>query len=167
MLFCRPAALAQAAKLPGVELGPLGGKTLLNAIGQAEVHIIATEEDVVADRNTLEHQLASLFRHRDQAEIGRSSAHVAHQDHVPDLDLLTPLLPGRLDPGVTRGLGFFEEGHRRQAGLFGSLDGQLARCGIKRGRNGEKDLLAFQSVLGTVLGQGRVPGLADMPQILG
>ena len=163
ILFCRPAALAQSAKLPGVELGALSGEALLDAVGQAQVHIVAAEEDVVADRDPFEHQLASLFRYRDQAQIGRSSTHIAHQDHIPDPDVFAPPVTSRLNPGVARGLGFFEQAHRRQAGLLGSLDGQLASRRIKRGRHGQKDLLVLQSVVWIVLGHTRIPGLADMP----
>ncbi len=72
-------------------------------------------------------QVAPLVGHGDQGEIGRTSADVADQDDVIDLDLLPPFLALGGEPGVERGLRLLQQGHVLQPGLGGRFHGQLTR----------------------------------------
>ena len=56
-------------------------------IGEREVHVVAAEQDVVADGDALERQLAALLAHGDQGEVGGAAADVADQDDVADREL--------------------------------------------------------------------------------
>ena len=56
-------------------------------IGEREVHVVAAEQDVVADGDALERQRALLLVDRDQGEVGGAAADVAHQHDVAGAEL--------------------------------------------------------------------------------
>ena len=43
-------------------------------VGECQIHVVAPEQDVVAHRDALEHQLTVLLAHRDQREVRRAAA---------------------------------------------------------------------------------------------
>ena len=61
-----------------------------HGVGQREVHVVAAEQDVLADREPREGEVAALVADGDQGEVGRAAADVADEDDVADLDLLAP-----------------------------------------------------------------------------
>ena len=65
-------------------LVPVGLETLLQQAREREVHVVAAEQDVLADGDALERELAIRARHGDQAEVGRAAADVADEDQVAD-----------------------------------------------------------------------------------
>src|SRR5215510_10929152 len=113
-------------------------------VREREVHVVATQKDMIADGYTCELQIAVLFGYSDQGEVGRTATHVDHKDDVSDFDRLPERVADAFDPGVKRGLWFFEQRHIMDPGMFGGLCGQFARSRIERRRNREDDLLGIE-----------------------
>ena len=99
-LLGRSAGVPERNTLHGIEpfhpLRQRGG----HGIGQGEVHVVAAEQDVLADGQPGQGEVAPLVGHRDQGEVGRPAADVADQDDIADLHLLPPLVALRREPGV-------------------------------------------------------------------
>ena len=72
----------QRQELPGVERLALGLELRLQRIGQRQIHVVAAEQDVLADADALELQVAVDIGDGDQAEIGGAAADVADEDDV-------------------------------------------------------------------------------------
>ena len=161
----RAAGMSQRDALAGVEsLHPLGqGRG--HGIGQRQVHVVAAQQDVLADGQARQGQVAPFVGHGDQGEVGRAAADVANQDDVADLDLLPPFLALDGQPGVERGLRLLEERDVLQPGLGGRFHGQLARDRVERGRDRQEDFLVLEPVGGGLAGDSRVPGVAQVLEI--
>ena len=99
----------------GLELVFFRSEPRLDVMRQGEIHVVAAEEQVVANGDAMEADGALGVTLRfvpadlDQAEIGRAAADVADQDALPGLDVSIPVVAGRIDPGVEGGLRLFEE----------------------------------------------------------
>jgi len=111
-------------------------------VGQREVHIVAAQQDVIADRQAGKLHLAPLLGNGDEGKIGGAAADIDDQDDVAFADVVTEPLAHSLDPGIKRGLGLFEQGDVFEAGVRGRRERQLARRGIEGGGNGQDDLLS-------------------------
>ena len=61
---------------------PLRFEPLLQQAREREVHVVAAEQDVLADGDALEREVAVLLGHRDQAEVGGAAADVADEDEI-------------------------------------------------------------------------------------
>ena len=79
LLFGRPAAADERVEARRVER-PAGTQTRLDRARERDVHVVAAEEQVLADGDTLEAQLATARPRRDQREVGRAAADVDHED---------------------------------------------------------------------------------------
>ncbi len=75
-------------------------------MGQRQVHVVAAEENVIADRDARQNKLAGLLGHGDQRQVGGTAADVADQHRVADLDLVAPAVLARVDPRIERRLRF-------------------------------------------------------------
>ena len=64
---------------------PKASKALLQKARQRQVHVVAAQQDVVANGDAFQRQVAVLFGNQDEAEIRGASANVAHQDRSPTL----------------------------------------------------------------------------------
>src|SRR5436190_13187061 len=100
--------MPQAMELPCVYAMAGVFEPLLQQASQRQVHIVAAQQDVIADRDALERQLAAFFRNRNQAEVRRAAADVAYENQVADFDLLAPALALAVYPCVKSGLRLFE-----------------------------------------------------------
>ncbi len=127
--------------MPRIGLGALRGELARDHVREREVHVVAAEQDVFADRHAMQFEIAFAFDHRDQREVGRAAAHVDHEDDVADLDLLAPLAVALLDPAIQRRLRFFEQRHAAVARGLGRFGGQFACGRIERGGNRDRDVL--------------------------
>ena len=58
------------------------GELLARDRGEREVHVVAAEQDVIADRDPLEREVAVVARDLDQREVGGAAADVAHEHDV-------------------------------------------------------------------------------------
>ena len=80
----RAAGVGERAQLPRVGLRALGGQLARHHVGEREVHVVAAEQDVLADRDAMQFEVAFALDHRDQREVGRAAADVDHEDDVAD-----------------------------------------------------------------------------------
>jgi len=124
LLLGAPAAVDQPALLQGVERAP---ELAADQGGEREVHVVAAQEDVIADGDPLEHQVAGVIGDLDQREVGGAAADVAHQDDIAGRELAPPAIAARREIGVERRLRLLEQGHAVEAGLARGDHGQLAR----------------------------------------
>src|SRR5439155_13238748 len=106
-----------------------------------DVHVVAAEEQMIADGDALERERRAVELRLDEREVGRTAADVDDEDPRGAAERVLPLaLVGR-EPGVERGLRLFQERQRRELRLGRGGDGQLARDLVERRRHGEDDLL--------------------------
>ncbi len=131
--------------LSGMRGQPSATDLLLDSTGQQQIHVVAAQKQVLANCGAGEaDSLAAPRRrllHRDEREVGRSAADVAHEDLVACFDFLGE--SGMLrEPVIKRRLRFFEQHQRceRHLGSPRRFHGQLAGHLIKRGRNGQRQL---------------------------
>jgi hypothetical protein len=96
------------------------------------IHVVAADEQVVADRDSPQHQLAALFSYADERQIGRPAAHVTNQERVADFEHPPPTLTHRGEPGVDGCLRFFEQ-HQAggQTGGESRFASELSRGGVE------------------------------------
>ena len=117
--------------LAAIDLGAFFSETVGDDAGEREIDIIAAQQNVIADGDAVEAELAIRFGDGDQREIRGTAADIDDQDEVADGDAPAPI-------GVARsrrkgGLGFFEQvGNVLIAGLLGGLQGELARDGASK-----------------------------------
>ncbi len=96
----RPARVGRRAKLPRIGLRALLGELARDGVGEREVHVVAAEQDMLADRHAMQFQIAFALHDRDQREVGRAAAYVDDQDHVADFHLLAPRAVALLNPAI-------------------------------------------------------------------
>src|SRR6516164_10458636 len=100
--------MPESLQLVGVDAVAFGLELLLQQPREGKIHVVAAQQDVVAHRNAPESEIAVLFAHNDQTEVGSAAANIAHQHEIADFDALAPTLALAPEPGVKRGLWFFE-----------------------------------------------------------
>ncbi len=157
--------VGERGHLPAVDLLALGDELLPDDVGEGEVHVVAAEQDVIADGHAGQLQGAVLLERGDGREIGGAAADVDDQDDVADLDLLAPSVAVPLDPGVERGLRLLEQGDVLDARGGRGLDRQLARRGVERCRHGEHNLLLREGHVRIGLGEAVVPRLGEVLEV--
>ena len=91
------------------------GELLLDQCREREIEVVAAEEQVLADRNPLEDELAIVDQRPNQAEVGRASADVADEDQGAVRESVGQSAPMRGDPRVERGQRFFEQRDVRES----------------------------------------------------
>src|SRR6185295_7577779 len=99
LLLGGAAGVGEGALLPGVELRR---RLPPHGVGEGEVHVVAAEEDVIADGDALELEIAARVLDGDEGEVGGAAAHVADEDDVARAQLLAPAIAGGGEPGVER-----------------------------------------------------------------
>ena len=141
-LFRLTASVSQRRELPGIQI-----LALREMVREREVHIVAAEQDVIADGHARELQIAILFGYGDQRKVGRAAADIHHENDVADLDLFSESVAHLLDPGVKRRLRFFEQRHIVKPRLGGGLCREFARRRIERSGNRQDDLFGIEIAL--------------------
>ena len=162
-----PALVPERLQLPGVDAVAVQFEPLLDEPRQREIHVVAAEQDVIANRDALEREVAVVLADENQAEVGGAAADVAHQHEVADAKLPPPRVAGAVDPGVARGLRLFEQRDVLQPGRFRGAQRQLARVLVERRRHGEEHLLPVERQRRILRRDLRVPRLPQMPQVCG
>ena len=119
---------------------PLGLQPGLHGVGECQVHIVAAEQDVLADADAFEFELAVDVGDGDQAEIGGSATDVADEDDVAGGDEVMPGFSGLRGPGVEGGLRLLQQGDVAETGGFGGFGGEASGDLIEGGGDGEDDL---------------------------
>ena len=97
-----PAACTSARNCISLIDLPSASSLSAQRVGERQIHIVAAEQDVLADADAVQVRCALILRYGDQAEVGRPAADIADQDDVAGANLSTPLLPGLRSPCVER-----------------------------------------------------------------
>ena len=114
-LPCRQACVKQAV-LGSVELA--GRRELrLDELGQCEIHVVAAEQQVIADRLADKGEAALVFAGLDEREIRGAAADIDDQAMIAGFELGGFGGRMRRQPAIKRGLRFFEQRQVLDAGL--------------------------------------------------
>jgi hypothetical protein len=108
---------------------------------EREVDVVAPEQDVIADRDALERERATIVGDLDQREIGGAASDVAHEHDITGLEVLAPLIAPRGEVRVERGLRLLEQRDLLEPGLAGRDDRELAGDRVEARRYGDQDFL--------------------------
>ena len=108
-------------------------------------------KQVIADGEARQGEVAGFFADLDQREVGRAAADVGDEHEVADRRPACASRRRRVEPGVERGLRFFEQREVLEPGGAGGLHGQFAGRGVERRRHRQHDVLRFEPVAGDVL----------------
>ena len=132
--------MREQAVLDGIEAAG-AGELRLDVLGEGEVHVVAAEQQVVADGLAEEAELAVLLDRLDQAEVGGAAADVDDETEIAGPDASRILMRMAREPAIKCRLRFFEEGEVDEAGLASGIDGERAGHVVERRGDGEDDLL--------------------------
>ena len=168
LFVARPAAflrstalLPERMELDRIELDVLLRELLLGMARHREIHVVAAEQQVFADRHALKLQFSRLLRNGDQAEICRAAADVDNQNQIAWLYLFAPVWIA-LDPGIESGLRLFDDCYFRITGL------RAARCVRSRAAASKEAGTVIKNAL-FIEGSIRmlmVPGRSEVRKIL-
>jgi hypothetical protein len=147
----------QPASLPD---GKLRIQLCLHQPSQGEIQVVAAQQQMLADRRARELDPVAIAMHADQCKVARAAAHIAHQHQLSVEQALLRLREVIGDPGVERRGRFFHQRQLFDSSVARSLDGELARFFIKRGRHRQNDFLIRQRIVW----MPPIPGLADLRQ---
>jgi hypothetical protein len=163
VLLGAAAGVGEGAHLPGVELGAVGLQLACDQVGQREVHVVAAQQDMVADGDAVRFQLAVALEDGDQREVAGAAADVDHQHDVAGLHLLAPAAAAALDPAVQGRLRLFQQGRAAVAGVARRFGGQFARARVEGCGNRHGDGLLVERRFR----MRGVPGIADVLEVAG
>jgi hypothetical protein len=128
--------------LPGIELDVFLGELARHEVGQREIHVVAADQQMFADRQARKRQLASLLGHAYERQVGRAAAHIAHQQRLAHLQEPPPPLAHRRQPGIHGRLRLFEQDQpRRQSSRQGRFARQFTGRRVERRGHGQHHLL--------------------------
>ena len=147
--------------MPGVEFLAFGGEPLIDGVCKREIHVVATQQDVVADGHTGERHVAVFGGHRNERKVGGAAADVHDQHHVAGLDLFAEAFAHLLKPRVERRLRLFNQRDVWQAGLLRGFQREVARGGIERRWHGQNNILFGQGIILELV----IPGFAQVGQV--
>lgn len=157
----RPATVGQTLQLPGIELDTLLRQLGSDRVCQGQIHVVAAQQNMLADRHPHQFQGTVAFGHGNQRKVGGTAAQVDHQDDIAKLDLLAPPFPSGQHPVVQGRLRFFQQHQMPQADRLRRFGGQFAGGGIEGGRHGQHHVLLDQWRIGMLM----VPSGAQVFQI--
>ncbi len=144
LLLCRAALSSEHLSL--AERQPLrsAGQLLLDEDGECQIEVVATEQQVFADRNPFEHEIAGLGIHPEQAEVRGPAADVADQNESTLAECRHRPSWMRGDPRIQRRQRLLEQGDGREPCVARRLHGQFARFFVERRGDGQDDGLPFE-----------------------
>ncbi len=116
-------------------------------VGQGEIDIIASEQDVFTYRDALQLEFACLFGNSYKSEIGGAAADIDHRDEIAFVDALSPIGMA-LDPCIESGLWLFQHGEVFITRRFSGFSGQLTGDGVEGCGNGDEDVLLIEGSVG-------------------
>jgi len=141
--------VAERGELPGVDVGAVALELLTDEVRQRQVHVVATEQDVLTDRDPARLEPPILRVEQDGREIGGAAADIDDEHDVANPELRPPGVPAAVEPGVECRLRLLEQRELVQTGGERRLHRVLARGGVERRRHGQDDILiAERSTVG-------------------
>ncbi len=129
----------------------------LHQPGERQIQIVATEQQVFANRGASKLDAVAIAIHSDQREVAGAAADVAHQHQLAVEKALLRLRQVIGDPGIKRRRGLFHQRELLDPRGMRGLHGQLARLFVERGRDRQHDVLRRQRCIGMRL----IPGIAN------
>jgi hypothetical protein len=135
----------------------------LDQVGQRQIHIVATEHQVVADTDARQLRLAVLERYLNQGQVSGAATDVTDHQQPRFGELRVQAFLMAEQPVVKRCLRFLEQTQLGQAGLPRGFDGQRPRAFVEGSGNGQDHLLLFERCLREAV----PPGGANVRQITG
>src|SRR5438876_5772014 len=93
-LLRHSALVPQRLELPCVDAMALLFEPLLHEAREGEVDVVAAEQDVIADRDPFEREIAVVLADEDQAEVGGAAADIANEHKIADAQLPAPAVAG-------------------------------------------------------------------------
>ena len=157
--------MTQRGPLPRVELLAGPGKCVFQRGGQSQVHVIAAEEQMVADGDPAETEIVPLGLHLNQTEIACPAADITDEDELVCADVALPVLSVVEEPGIERSLRFLDQGDALQAGVAGRLHRQFPGHFVKGGGDRQDHVLSLEAGSLGLRAYLVVPRFADMVQI--
>ena len=122
-----PTCLREQAILDGIESAS-ARQLRLDVLGKGEVHVVAAEQQMVADRLAEEAELAVLLVRLNQTDVGGAAADVDDQTEIAGPDAGGVLDGMTCEPAIKCGLWLFEEREVSKAGLASGIDGLRLRA---------------------------------------
>ncbi len=98
---------------------PCRRETLLQNTRERQVHVVAAQQKVVANRNTFQREFAIFLRDENEAEIRSAAADIAYQNEVSNVNAAAPALTLALKPRIKSCLRLFQQCDLRESTLFG------------------------------------------------
>jgi len=129
--------MRETRELPAVELRASVREFFADDVSERKIHVVAAEQDVIADCCSLQIHVAVAFRDRDRRKVTGAAADVDDEHHVARPELTPKAVTARGQPRVERGLRFLEQGDALETDGFRRLHGELARSRIERRRDRE------------------------------
>src|ERR1051326_8980750 len=108
---------------------------------ERQIHVVAAEKNVIANRKAREWEIAILFSDGNQGKIRRPAADVHDENDVADVDLFAETVARLFEPGIQRGLRFLQQRHVLKTRVTCCLHRKLSSRGIKGRGHGKDDLL--------------------------
>ncbi len=115
----------------GIERARLAQKLHLDMSSERQIHVVAAQHQVVADRQSIEAQPFFPLADGDNGEIGGAAPHVTDQNDLSRRHLLPPVRLVPRQPGIEGGQWLLDQHHPGQPGLARGRDGQFARHLVK------------------------------------
>ena len=128
---------------------------------QGQIHVVATQHQVAANPDTGQLGLAIDLLNLDQAQVGRATAHIAHQHQPAGLQLGGQAGLVTQQPVVKDRLRLLQQTQFGQPGIGCCQQRQAARTFVKRGRHREHQVLQIQWAVWKL----RVPRRLDVCQV--
>ncbi len=163
-LLGRAAALHQLRQARRRQ-GRVARQPALGQVCQREVHVVATQHQVVADRDPGQagHAACSIGLDAHQGEVGRAAADVDHQHQARVLQFIGQALPVLMQPVVQRSLRLLDQAQANQTGQPRSFERQRARALVEGRRHRQRDVLLRQRMIRVP----RIPGGSQLRQVAG
>ena len=115
---------------------------------EAEIDVVAAEEQMLADAHSLERHLAVDDTNLDQREVGRAASDIADEDALAVRELAIERSGVRRNPGVQRSGWLFDQREVAVARRSRRFDRELAGFLVERGRHREHDCLVLEARAG-------------------
>ncbi len=124
----------------------------MHHVRERQVHVVASQQDVVAHGDPLEREVALVVANLDEREVGGPAPDVDDEDDVPHRHVASPRVAALRNPVVQRRLGLLEQhGCILEAGELRRLEGEFAGDGVERSGHREHDVLLLERVVGVRL----------------
>ena len=134
-------------------------------VGQGQIHVVAAEQDVLADADALERQLAavSVTAIRLKSAVPPPTSQTSTMS--PGLTWSRQPRPACGGPGVERRLRLFEQDDLPQAGGLGGFGGQVPGHLVEGGGDGQDDLAVGKIPVAALRGFGMEKALFQVREV--